>query len=92
MVETKKKDDFKWIQKSDMFSRFQSPETPKLPFKFIGKSITPPAPKQFYFKVFLVGMLMGGIIEGSMIKFGYYDQLVQGEAKRQAKKDSTPNV
>nr|KAJ3418699.1 Leucine-rich repeat serine/threonine-protein kinase 2 [Polyrhizophydium stewartii] len=55
----------------------------KLPFKTFEQQ--PRAPARFYVRTFVVGAVLAAALEASMIQFGYYQMLAQGEAKRMAK-------
>ena len=56
--------------------------TKKLPFKTNSLNHLKP-PSQPILKPFIIGICVGAFLEFSMIKFGYYDALINAEAKRQ---------
>ncbi|KAI8924559.1 hypothetical protein BC831DRAFT_464897 [Entophlyctis helioformis] len=55
----------------------------RLPFKPIPQ--LPPAPASFYLRTFGIGLVVGALLEVTMIKTGYYGMLAMGEAKKRAK-------
>jgi hypothetical protein len=71
--------EFKFIHSQDIFSRFRAKPN-QLPFKAIQSST--PIPRGFYLKPFCYGIIIGSVLEASMIKFGYYEAFIKAERKR----------